>query len=74
MEYIWLDIAQIFFALVTIYMLAVYQRFSDKIIKRDDPFANSIMLALMIFIVVVQKYIVEALLNAMLQDTTFFTQ
>lgn len=69
-----LDIAQILLALATIYMLAVYQKFTDKIAKRDDPFSNAMMLNIIIFIVVIQKYIVEGLLYYMLEDAEFFNQ
>ena len=55
-------------------MLIVYQKFSDRVAKRDDPFSNGVMLGLVIFIVVIQKYIVEEGLTYMLGDAEFFTQ
>lgn len=55
-------------------MLVVYQRFSDKVAKRDDPFSNGVMLGLVIFIVVIQKYIVEGALTWMLGEEEFFNQ
>ena len=55
-------------------MLFVYQRFSDKVAKRDDPFSNGVMLGILIFIVVIQKYVVEGLLTNMLETESFFNQ
>jgi hypothetical protein len=56
------------------YMLVVYERFTDKVAKRDDPFSNGVMLSIVIFIVVIQKYIIEWALTEMLEDETFFSQ
>jgi hypothetical protein len=55
-------------------MLFVYNNFCDKMAKREDPFATSTMFSIIIFMVVVQKYIVEATLTAMLGDKDFFSQ
>jgi len=56
------------------YMLYVYQNLCDKMAKRDDPFSTSAMFSIIIFMVVIQKYIVEAMLDAMLGDKDFFNQ
>jgi hypothetical protein len=56
----WLDVVQICLAVMTMYMLVVYQKFTDKVAKREDPFSNGVMLSIIIFIVVIQKYIVES--------------
>jgi len=48
-----LDIMQILLSLITIYMLTVYRRFQDKVVKRDDPFSNANLLGLIIFMVVI---------------------
>jgi len=40
-------------------MLVVYNRFISKIVKRDDPFSISNIFAIIIFIVILQKYLVE---------------
>jgi len=58
---------------LTIYGLYVYQKLSDKIAKRDDPFSNANMLGVIIFMIVIQKYIIESILTAMLEDAEFFT-
>ena len=58
---------------MAIYLLVVYQKFSDKVAKRDDPFSNGVMLGLVIFVVVIQKYIVEEALTLMLGDAKFFS-
>ena len=55
------------------YMLVIYERFTDKVAKRDDPFSNGVMLSIVIFIVVIQKYIVEWALTVMLEDEDFFS-
>ena len=47
---------------MTMYMLTVYQKFADKVVKRDDPFSNANMLSVIIFMVVIQKYIIEEIL------------
>ncbi len=59
----WLDVVQICLAVMTMYMLVVYQKFTDKVAKREDPFSNGVMLSIIIFIVVIQKYIVESWLE-----------
>jgi sterol desaturase/sphingolipid hydroxylase (fatty acid hydroxylase superfamily) len=66
LEYYGLDIAQAFFAILVMYMLVIYQRFMSKIAKRDDPFSNANILVFIIFCVVLQKYIVEAIFAAYL--------
>ena len=68
----WLDIIQVFFTFVTMYMLYVFNNICDKMAKRDDPFSTSTMFSLIIFMVVVQKYFVEAALTAMLGEKDFF--
>lgn len=55
------------------YLLSIYQKLSDKIAKRDDPFSNANMLSVIIFMVVIQKYIIESVLTNMLMDADFFT-
>lgn len=69
-----LDVIQILLSLITIYMLTVYRRFQDKVVKRDDPFSNANLLGLIIFMVVLQKYIIESLLTYLLEDADFFNQ
>lgn len=69
----WLDFIQAFFTFIVIYMLTVYQKLSDKIAKRDDPFSNANMLGIIIFMIVLQKYVIEALLMWMLEGEDFFT-
>ncbi|CDW88744.1 UNKNOWN [Stylonychia lemnae] len=69
-----LDIVQIVLTLITIYLLYVYQKLTDKIAKRDDPFSNANVLGLIIFMVVIQKYIIESVLTSMLAEEEFFTQ
>ena len=61
-----LDSIQILLALGAIYMLTVYRRFQDKVVKRDDPFSNANLLGLIIFMVVIQKYIIEVILVSLL--------
>lgn len=73
-EYIYLDIMQIILALTVMILLWYYQKFTDKVAKRDDPFSNAVMLSLVIFLVVLQKYVVEAALSYLLGDAGFFTQ
>lgn len=53
LENYWLDIIQIVLTLITIYMLYIYQKFTDKVAKRDDPFSNANVLGLIIFMVVI---------------------
>lgn len=55
-------------------MLSVYQKLSDKIAKREDPFSNANMLGIIIFMIVLQKYLIEGLLMWMLEGEDFFTQ
>ena len=74
LDNIWLDVVQIVLALVTIYFLIVYQNFTDRVAKRDDPFSNGAMLGIVIFIVVIQKYIVESALKVVFADMPFFSQ
>ena len=74
MDNLWLDFIQIGLALIVIYLLVVYQKFSDKVAKRDDPFSNGVMLGLVVFIVVIQKYLVESGLTYLLGDVEFFSQ
>ena len=66
MEYFGLDIAQIVLALITIYLLYIYQMFMSKIAKRDDPFTNANLLAFIIFCVVLQKYVVELIFTSVM--------
>ena len=54
-------------------MLTVYRRFQDKVVKRDDPFSNANLIGLIIFMVVIQKYIIEAILVSLLSSAPFFT-
>ena len=61
-----LDSIQILLALGAIYMLTVYRRFQDKVVKRDDPFSNANLLGLIIFMVVIQKYVIEVILVSLL--------
>lgn len=68
------DLLQIILALIVIYMLTVYRRFQDKVVKRDDPFSNANLLGLIIFMVVIQKYIIEAILTSLLNGQYYFTQ
>lgn len=74
LEYPVLDIFQITLAICTIYLLTVYQKIQEKVAKRDDPFSNASMLALLIFILIIQKYMVESLLAYMLQNELYFNQ
>lgn len=69
-----LDSTQILLALIAIYMLTVYRRFQDKVVKRDDPFSNANLLGLIIFMVVIQKYIMEVVLVSLLSGSSFFNQ
>jgi hypothetical protein len=43
-------------------------------VKRDDPFSNANLLGIIIFMVVVQKYIIEGVLTYLLSEADFFTQ
>lgn len=61
-----LDVVQIILTIMVIYMLYLYQKLADKIAKRDDPFSNANMLGVIIFMIVIQKYIIESILTAML--------
>eukprot|EP00347_Sterkiella_histriomuscorum_P006998 403350638 len=69
-----LDVVQIVLTVITIYGLYIYQKLADKIAKRDDPFSNANMLGVIIFMIVIQKYIIEGILTAMLENADFFTQ
>ena len=48
--------------------------FTEKVARRDDPFSNGNMLGIMMFIIVIQKYIVESVLSYMMDGETFFDQ
>ena len=53
------DLIEIGFALGAIYMFVLYARFIEMIFKRYDPFSNALILALLIFVVGIQKYLVD---------------
>jgi len=55
----YLDIIQIVFTCVVMYLLVLFDRLARKIVKRDDPFTNATIYSILIFIVVIQKYILD---------------
>ena len=63
LEYWQLDVIQITLSLLCMYMLVIFQKFQNKVVKRDDPFQNSNILAFLMFCIVIQKYIVEYLFS-----------
>jgi hypothetical protein len=54
-----LDVIQIILTAIVMYCLVLYDRLIKKIVKRDDPFSNAAIYNLVIFIVILQKYLVE---------------
>ena len=56
-----IDYIECMLVLIIMYMLIIYQRFLNKVAKRDNPFSNAGLLSFLIFSVVVQKYIIESL-------------
>ena len=55
----YLDIIQIVFTCVVMYLLILFDRLARKIVKRDDPFTNATIYSILIFIVVLQKYVLD---------------
>ena len=68
------DIAQIILISIAIYLLIVFTSLQEKVVKRDDPFLTGNILAFIITIVVLQKYLTESILTSFLAHKTFFTQ
>jgi len=56
------------------YALTFYSHFQERLAARDDPFRTGSVLAILIFIIVVQKYIFEAMLSSLIEDKVLFTQ
>lgn len=54
-----LDVVQTFLTLIVMYLLVMYNSFVGKIVKRDDPFSNSNIFVFIIFMVILQKYLLE---------------
>jgi len=52
----------------------VYSIVQEKVASRDDPFTNAGTLAIIIFIVVLQKYVVEYFLTDLLDEEPYFDQ
>jgi hypothetical protein len=56
------------------YMLWVYKKFQGRTYKRDDPFSNASMISTLLFMVNIQKYIVELLFYLFVKDEELFDQ
>lgn len=54
-----LDVIQIILTIMLMHMLFVYTTFVQKVVKRDDPFNNAAIFIFIIFMVVLQKYLIE---------------
>ena len=54
-----LDIIQIILTFMIMHLIFVYTAFIQNVVKRDDPFNNAAIFVFIIFIVVLQKYLVE---------------
>jgi hypothetical protein len=52
LEYVWLDWFQVLFGLSVIYMLSFYQRFTDRVAFKEDPFSNGNLLGVVVYLVV----------------------
>ena len=53
--------------------MIIYSTLQERIASRDDPFKTGNVFAILIFIVVLQKYFFESFLNYFLGDPTLFT-
>ena len=51
-------------------MLIVFQKFQNKVAKKDDPFSNSNLLGFFIFCIVIQKYIIAYVFGTLYQDAS----
>eukprot|EP00349_Pseudokeronopsis_sp_Brazil_P000173 CAMPEP_0202958592 /NCGR_PEP_ID=MMETSP1396-20130829/2898_1 /ASSEMBLY_ACC=CAM_ASM_000872 /TAXON_ID= /ORGANISM="Pseudokeronopsis sp., Strain Brazil" /LENGTH=265 /DNA_ID=CAMNT_0049676743 /DNA_START=366 /DNA_END=1163 /DNA_ORIENTATION=+ len=64
----YLDYIQIALTCVVIYTIMLYQQMNTKIRKRDDPFSNGTIYSFVIFMVILQKYLVELVFYKSLED------
>ena len=72
LEYYFLDIIQITLTLIAIVLLLLCSQLHEKVLPRGDPFRTGSMLAILMFIITIQKYFVEGLLVGLLENMSFF--
>lgn len=54
-----MDVVEVIFALVVIYMIRTYKNFQNKVIRRDDPVCNATMFNILIFMIYIQRYMIK---------------
>ncbi len=68
-ESAFLDVLQIILCSIVIYLLLVYGGWQRKIVLRDDPFPNAALLSFLLFCIVIQKYIIIYIFDALDGDS-----
>ena len=58
-NYSYLDTIQIVLTIIIMYLLLLYDKLTRKVVKRDDPFSNAGIYSFLIFMVILQKYLIE---------------